>query len=190
MRESAERFLAAEAGPGVVRAALEDPDAWRPLWDAVVELGWPSLAVPEPHGGLGLGAVDLVALAEVTGRWALPAPLMSTMGLAGPVLAATGADDAALAGVAEGVVTTLAVDGDITWDGHRLVGTARLVPDAVRAATVVVVAAGPDGPVVAAVPTGGEGVRIVPTHAADPNRPLADVVLDVAAPAAAADPEP
>jgi alkylation response protein AidB-like acyl-CoA dehydrogenase len=139
--------------------------------------------------------VDLVALAEVTGRWALPAPFLSVAGLAGPVLAATGGADAALAGIAEGVVTTLAVTGQdrtshdptggVAWDGRTLRGSKRFVPDAVRAATLVVPATGPDGPVVAVVPATAPGVRIEPTHAADPSRPLADVHLDVALPASA-----
>jgi len=202
LREAAEKLLAAESGLALTRIALEDPDAWRPLWDTIVEQGWPSLAVPEALGGLGRGVVDLVALAEVTGRWTLPVPFMSTAGLAGPVLAAAGADDA-LARLADGAVTTLAVTepggrnddpaAGVTWDGHMLRGAKRFVPDAKRAETLVVVASGPTGAVVAVVPAAAEGVRIEPTHAADPSRPLADVHLEIALPAAAvteADPGP
>ncbi|MCU1377877.1 MAG: acyl-CoA dehydrogenase [Acidimicrobiales bacterium] len=188
LREAAEKLLAAESPPAFVREALEDPDAWRPLWSTIVDLGWTSLAVPERLGGLGLGVVDLVALAEVTGRWVLPAPWMSAAGLAGPVLAATGAGEGALAGIAEGAVSTLAAEGDVRWDGRTLRGTARRVPDAVRADVLVVLAAGPDGRVVGVVPA--HDVRIEPTPAADPNRPLADVHLDVVVPVVAADPEP
>jgi alkylation response protein AidB-like acyl-CoA dehydrogenase len=197
LREAAEAFLAKEAGPGFVRAALEDPQAWRPLWAAIVELGWTSLAVPESAGGLGLGVVDLVGLAEVTGRWALPVPFVTSAGLAAPLLAA---HPDALAAIAGGAVTTLAVQGPdvfdadptagVTWDGRSLRGRKRLVPDAVRADAIAVVAAGADGPVVALVPAGADGLAIEPTHAADPNRPLADLELDVVAPAVAVDPEP
>ncbi|MCU1376681.1 MAG: acyl-CoA dehydrogenase [Actinomycetia bacterium] len=185
LRAAAEKLLAAHAG--VARAGLDDAGAWKPLWTSIVELGWTSLAVPEALGGLGLGAVDLVALAEVTGRWVLPAPFLSSAGLAGPVLAATGAHPESLAAIAEGRVTTLAV-GDVTWDGDVLRGRAPLVPDAARAETLVVVA----GPVVAVVAADADGVAIHATHAADPNRPLADVHLDGVRPLGAveADAEP
>src|SRR4051794_20364559 len=160
LRESADKVLAAECPPSVVRAALEDPDAWKPLWETIVGLGWPALAVPEAHGGIGLGVVDLVALAEITGRWALPVPFISSAGLAGPVLLAAGAGDA-LARLAEGEVATLAFHGP---DDVKSV-----VPDASRASTFVVVR--DDG--VAIVPAAD--VDITSTHSADPNRPLADV---------------
>jgi alkylation response protein AidB-like acyl-CoA dehydrogenase len=80
LREAAHTLLAAECDSSVVRRALEDPDAWRPLWNTIVELGWTSLGLPEEFGGLGLGVVDLVGLAEVTGRWALPVPFLTTVG--------------------------------------------------------------------------------------------------------------
>jgi alkylation response protein AidB-like acyl-CoA dehydrogenase len=196
LRAAAESLLAVESPPIVARSALEDPDAWKPVWATIVGLGWTSLAVPEAHGGLGLGVVDLVALAEVTGRWVLSAPFLSSAGLAGPVLSATGGHEDALAAIAAGTVTTLAgadPAGGVTWDGAALRGTARCVPDATRAETFVVVATGPAGSVVAVVPAGVDDVRIEPTHAADPSRPLADVHLDVALPASAvlaADPAP
>ena len=43
--------------------------------------------VPEDHGGLGLGLVDLVPLLEEAGRVALPEPLLETAALAAPLLA-------------------------------------------------------------------------------------------------------
>lgn len=162
LRDSAEKVLAAECTPAVVRAALEDADAWKPLWETIVALGWTGLAVPVEHGGLGLGVVDLVALAEITGRWVLPAPFLSTAGLAGPVLAAAGRDDV-LARVAEGEVVTLAFHGE----GLEK----QLVPDAERASTVVAVLEG----AVAVVPAAD--VVITPSHSPDPTRPLADIRL-------------
>ena len=210
LREAAAGVLAVESPPALVRAGMDDPQAWRPLWKTIVDLGWTALAVPEAHGGLGLGIVDLVALAEVTGRWVLPAPFLSSAGLAGPVLdslhglgspAVTGA----LAGIAAGTVTTLAVAGPdprhddptagATWDGTTLSGTKTLVTDAARAEVLVVVAADTASrPVVAVVPAAQAGVHIEPVTSVDPNRPVADLHLDrVALDAAAviaADPGP
>lgn len=177
LRDAADKVLAAECGAGVVRNSLEDPHAWRALWDMIVELGWTSLSVPESCGGMGLGVVDLAGLAEVTGRWALPVPFITTVGLAAPVLAATSADPAALAAIAEGTVTTVAVGG-VRYDGVMLSGTAHQVPDAARAAKIVVVADGEAGTVIATVTPTTPGVRIDPVSSADPNRPLATVHFD------------
>lgn len=188
LRETAARVLAAESPPAVVRAAIDDPDAWRSVWKTIVELGWTGIAVPEAHGGLGLGVVDLVALVEVTGRWVLPAPLTSSTGLAAPMLAAAeGPGPAeALGEIVAGHVAALAADGvadhptaSVSWDGRRLTGTCRLVPDAARADLLAVPAASDDGPVVVAVPTSADGVRVDQLESVDPTRPIADVSFDV-----------
>jgi alkylation response protein AidB-like acyl-CoA dehydrogenase len=193
LRDAAERVLAVESPPALVRAGIDDAQAWRSLWKTIVDLGWTGLAVPEAHGGLGLGIVDLVALAEITGRWVLSAPLLSGAGFAGPLLSTIDSPAAldALAGIAAGTVTTLAVAGPdprlddpaagATWDGSTLSGTKRLVTDASRAEVLVVVAAGSDGPVVAIVPTAQAGVRVELVDSVDPNRPLADVHFDAVA---------
>ena len=44
----------------------------------MVELGWPGVIVPEDHGGLGLGAVELVVIAEEVGYALAPSPWFST----------------------------------------------------------------------------------------------------------------
>ena len=41
-------------------------------------LGWMGLAVPEKHGGLGLGALDLALVLEELGRAAAPGPFLGT----------------------------------------------------------------------------------------------------------------
>jgi len=37
------------------------------LWHEIVDLGWPGIAVAEPYGGQGLGAVELAVLLEELG---------------------------------------------------------------------------------------------------------------------------
>ena len=187
LRAAADTLLAAECDSSVVRRALEDADAWRPLWNTIVELGWTSLSVPEAYGGLGLGVVDLVGLAEVTGRWALPVPFLTTVGFAAPVLMAGSPGSPALAAIAEGTVTAVAT-GAVRWNGSTLSGTAHLVADATRADTIVVVARsergltdgglGDGGGIVTVVPARSPNVRIVPVLSVDRNRPLADVHFD------------
>jgi len=54
----------------------------------LAELGLTGALVPAEQGGLGLGVVDFVLLAEEAGRAALPEPLIDVEGVAHPLLAA------------------------------------------------------------------------------------------------------
>ncbi len=47
------------------------------LWSELVELGWPAIAVAEPYGGQGLGAVELAVLLEELGYACAATPLLS-----------------------------------------------------------------------------------------------------------------
>lgn len=47
------------------------------FWDTVVEQGWTALAVPEAHGGLGLGLVELGLVAQATGAATAGAPFLT-----------------------------------------------------------------------------------------------------------------
>jgi alkylation response protein AidB-like acyl-CoA dehydrogenase len=49
-------------------------------------MGVVGLTVPEEHGGMGLGLVDLVLLLEEAGRAGLPEPVLETTALAVPVI--------------------------------------------------------------------------------------------------------
>lgn len=80
-------LLAAECPPAAVRAAWDgDTAAVATTWAKLAEMGVLGLLVPEEHGGLGLGEVDLVLLLEETGRAALPSPVLSTAAVAAPLL--------------------------------------------------------------------------------------------------------
>ena len=86
-RDAVRPVLAKECATDDVRAAYGAPAARTPRWATLAGLGVAGLTVPEAHGGLGLGLVDLVPLAEEAGRVALPEPLVATTGLAAPLLA-------------------------------------------------------------------------------------------------------
>jgi alkylation response protein AidB-like acyl-CoA dehydrogenase len=64
-----------------VRAVLEDSGRSfdRDLWAGIAELGWLGTVIPEGHGGLGLGYVELCAIAEELGRAIAPVPFASTL---------------------------------------------------------------------------------------------------------------
>ena len=67
----------------------------RELWAELLALDLPALLVPEELGGLGLSAVDMVAVIEAAGRFALPVPLAMTIGPFTAALVAAAPDDAA-----------------------------------------------------------------------------------------------
>lgn len=92
LRNQARRLLDQELPLDRILAWSADPAAIdRGLWKRVAALGWTGLTIPEAHGGLGLGAVDLIVLLEEMGRSLCPLPLAST-DLAVAALTALGDD--------------------------------------------------------------------------------------------------
>jgi alkylation response protein AidB-like acyl-CoA dehydrogenase len=78
-RDSAREFLSERLPASSLRRLLDTETGFdRELWRGLAELGWMSVLVPEPHGGLGLGFLDLALLSEESGRALLPAPLVET----------------------------------------------------------------------------------------------------------------
>ncbi|CAM4087143.1 acyl-CoA dehydrogenase [Bordetella muralis] len=58
----------------------------RDYWRAIADVGWLGLAVPEQHGGLGLGWHAMATVMEETGRAQLPEPLIGAAILPAAVL--------------------------------------------------------------------------------------------------------
>jgi alkylation response protein AidB-like acyl-CoA dehydrogenase len=81
LKTEARKFLEGRCGVAVVRGVLDDPaisyDSG--LWKAVGEQGWLGAAIPEADGGLGLGRIELCAIAEELGRALAPIPFASTV---------------------------------------------------------------------------------------------------------------
>jgi alkylation response protein AidB-like acyl-CoA dehydrogenase len=77
LREGARDLLEKGASSERVRAALGTPYDER-LWREMAAQGWLAVDVPEADGGLGLGFVESVVLAEQVGRYVAPAPFLST----------------------------------------------------------------------------------------------------------------
>ena len=62
-------FCAKEAPIASLRGAIQEGlpfDAGR--WQAMVDLGWAGIIVPEQHGGLGMSLADAVPVVESLGR--------------------------------------------------------------------------------------------------------------------------
>ncbi len=85
LRNTARKFLSERAGRDARRRKSADYDAalWRSLSN---ELGVSALLVPERHGGMGLGLVELVAVMEEMGSALLAAPFFSSVCLTQPLL--------------------------------------------------------------------------------------------------------
>ncbi|MCW2866679.1 MAG: acrC5 [Marmoricola sp.] len=135
LREVVRRFLAGKSSSDAVRAQIDagavgDPAVWRQLAE---QLGLQGLAVPEEHGGAGMGPVELGVVLEEMGRALYVGPFFSTVALATQTL--TSCSDAAahqrwLPGIANGSVTaTVAIaDDSFTFDTSALTTTATELP--------------------------------------------------------------
>jgi len=167
-RDAVRQVLARECGTDDVRAAYGAPTARTRRWATLSDLGVTGLSVPEAHGGLGLGLVDLAPLAEEAGRVALPEPLVATTGLAAPLLAdldAAGADDARIGrwldALAAGGLT--AAVSDPRWPAAPVAG-------ADGADLFLLVVDGPDGRELHGLDAAA--VDVTPVPALDPTRRL------------------
>jgi alkylation response protein AidB-like acyl-CoA dehydrogenase len=158
LRDGARDLLDGLAPPTRVREVVEAgggvDDA---LWAAMVEQGWPAVAVAEDAGGLGLGTVEVAVLLEEIGRHAAPAPFASTV-VALDALARgddPGLAERLLAGGGVGCVAWSrrpdAVRAHAAGSGWTLDGRPDPVVYAPSAAVAVVAAVADDGPALFAV---------------------------------------
>jgi alkylation response protein AidB-like acyl-CoA dehydrogenase len=153
LRDGARELLAGLAAPERVRVVVEAGGGYdADLWAAMVDQGWPGVALAEEHGGLGLGTVEIAVLLEEIGRHAAPAPFASTVLVIEALVAAGVAEDAArlAGGDAIGCVAWSrradAVRAVPEGDGWTLTGRPEPVAFAPSAAVAVAVAQTPDGP--------------------------------------------
>ena len=158
------------------------------LWAALVELGVPAIMLPEQHGGLGLGLVDLAIVAEALGYHAAPVPFFGHA-LAALAIALGGSDQQRtcwLPKLASGeVLATVAFgEGNSVWlpaewalsANGGLSGIKTLVPNAAEADLIVVgVAEG------LALVEKGAGYATARLDSADRTRPVDTATFDHAA---------
>jgi len=128
IRNVAGELLAARSPMSKVREAADAGRYDERLWEEIVELGWPGIAVAEEHGGQGLGAVELAVLLDELGYACAATPFYSCA-VAAAVIQAAGSEAQHrrwLPGLASGELTAG-------------VGTADLAADADGAAVVVLI---------------------------------------------------
>ena len=133
-----------------LRALRAEDAGWsRALWAELAELGLVGAALPEAHGGMGLGFFDLCVVLEGMGRNLAPEPFVSTV-LLGAQALLLGADEGARAtwlpkiAAGEAIVSLAHSDARgaaVVLDGDVLRGTKRDVLDG-RSADLMLVSAG------------------------------------------------
>lgn len=211
IQESAKRLMAETATLDRVVELSESARGWDPDdYAHLAELGWTGLHVPEEHGGVGLGQIELIVVLEQMGGALYPSPFFASVCLAANALIESGelSDEnaALLAAIAAGEQTaTLAYSEPGTRtptevglvarsDGGDLVlnGAKNYVVDGATADALIVTAGdGNGGVTLVNVAADAPGVSRAEAHAVDATRRLATVEFtDVRVPASAALGEP
>jgi len=196
LQQSARAFFSRECPPERVRALMETETAFdEKLWRALADQGWTGLLIPEEFGGLGLGLVELAAVAEEMGRACLPGPFVSTV-WAAALIARAGSDgqraqylEAISAGDLKATVALLEETAD--WDpaavrmtaeveGRNLVlrGRKEFVTDADAADLIICVARENGRLVLVPVARTCHGVKVTATKGLDATRKLYSVEFD------------
>lgn len=163
-----------------------EPSGWdREAWSTMVELGFPSLPVPESAGGIGGSTVAITAIVEQLGAHAFPSPLIASASSAFVLRQVdSAASKAALEKIANGSIVALAcfdTSGELepsrselvatrAGDGLRLDGTVSFVQDGGKAESFVVVARGDAGAVIAVVDAGASGLTVTADRIVDLTR--------------------
>jgi len=76
-----------------LRTLIDSGAEWdEPLWRALAEMGFLGAAIPEEHGGLGLGALDLGVIMEALGAANAAVPFMSSIVLGAEAIRLAGSD--------------------------------------------------------------------------------------------------
>ena len=204
VQDSVRSFLADQWSTAKLRGLMEGDGLDTALWQGLAELGLLAILVPEEHGGLGLGFVDLALVLEECGRALVPGPLVETILVTDALtrFGTPGQQAALLPGVAEGrvrlspAVTEARGGCDPQWietaatgtaSGWSLSGRKILVPYAGIADRLLVSARfGPTGePGLALVDPNGPGVTCRPHVMLDLPSRADEVVFDQVSVAAA-----
>lgn len=93
LAQSAQDFIKDHSPVSRVRKLRDEGDLLgysKEVWKKMAELGWTSILFSEEEGGMGLGMAEVVIVTEAMGRGLAPEPFLSTVMLAGQLLAKGG----------------------------------------------------------------------------------------------------
>ncbi len=135
LRESAERFVTENFNAEHRRRMANDPLGYsEEIWKQFAELGWLALPIPEAHGGLGGGAIEISILMEAFGRGLVSEPYLSTVVLGAALVERCGSEaqkQEILPKVSEGALTLAFAHSEraARFDLAQVESTARKMPD-------------------------------------------------------------
>lgn len=178
VRDLAAEVLGDSCTPEALRVAESgtSPGFDRALWAKLAEAGLLGICIPEEHGGLGLGLVELALLLEEAGRTAAPVPVLGALALGALAVVRHGSAEqqaALLPGIARGelLVTAALVEAlgdELTpattarqdGEGWVLDGTKTCVPAGLFADRILVSATDGSGAGLFLVDPGAAGVTV------------------------------
>lgn len=192
LQAAAAEILVKECPPSLLRQVIDGGHGDHDLWQTLVGLDWPGLAIAPEAGGTGAGAVELGLVVEQLGYVADPTPFLATTTQYLPVVEAstdTEQRNRLLGAVAAGGRGTLALaDPRGRWDpanppvraeraaaGWQLSGASSFVIDGDRADEIAVLATTPTGPI--ALVVAGSDVAVTRETAFDPTLHVTTVDL-------------
>lgn len=191
LQEEVRRVLGDHSTSANVRRVLEGEathcaDTWREL----AALGALGIAIPDEHGGAGMGLLELCLIAEEAGRTLAAVPLLGTVYLAAEAIRRHGSPEQqakwlpkivsgeAIFAAALGLDNARILKGEaLRLDGGKLHGTANGVPDALAAHAALVLA----GDTLAIIDLADAAVSRDAQASLDPTRPLGQLRFDGAA---------
>lgn len=193
LQDHVRRFLTDKCGSDVVRTVLDgDAPFDRALLKGLGELGVLGAAIPEEYGGSGMGPLELCIVAEELGRAIAPAPVSSSIYLAGGFLLEAGSEEQKKAWLPQlctgdavgtfahaekpGRVSARSVSSEFS-DG-KLNGSKIAVPDGAGADMAVVSVRSSDGLGLCLVDLKSDGVTVEGLDSIDPSRKQARITFD------------
>ena len=193
LKDSARELLARQCKPERVRElmATETADDDQ-LWREIADQGWTGLIIPEEHGGLGLGLLEMAVVSEEIGRACLPGAFLSTLFSAALINSAGSPKQKAnyleAMAVGELKATVAQLEASASWDlgaikvkaqrdnGHfRLAGRKLFVPDAAIADCVICVARYGESYMLLPIERGADGLQVKAMASMDATRKIYEV---------------
>ncbi|SNS36769.1 Acyl-CoA dehydrogenase [Sphingomonas laterariae] len=191
LRDLAAQILSDNSTDDSLRAFARDDRPYdAALWQTLAEAGLLGLAVPEAHGGLGLGMIELGLLLEEQGRTLAPVPLHATLVAGALPIARFGsaAQQAMLARVVAGEAVLTAALEEVgnhdparpmlratrSGNGWTLDGVKTAVPYGAQAERILVPATSDEGVIVFVVDPQAAGVEIAAQQSTSPE-PQAEI---------------
>lgn len=201
LKDQARKFLTEKCTTKTVRKVFEGSDGYdATLWKQIADMGWMGTAIPEEHGGLGLGYLELCVIAEELGRALAPVPFSSTVYLFAEAIMIAGSDEQKAkylpkiaAGELIGCFARSEGPGAVTpkstraaFKGGTLTGKKLAVSDGMDADFAVVLARSSDEPgerglQLCVVDLKGKGVTRRAQDSIDPSRKHAEFTFNGAA---------